>query len=332
MRSKYILKRLLYVLPVALGVLIFIFVLLRAMPGDFTSAMLGPEATPEDIARIRAQYGLDDSIFVQLVRYLKQLLTFNFGDSVIHKMPVVDMIKTAFPATLELTILGMFWAILIAVPLGIISAVKQNSWIDNISMVLAQLGISMPVFWMGLLMILLFSVRLGWLPSFGRGEPLIPALIQGITSGNFKVFVTSFKKILMPSFALGLMSAAMISRMIRTTMLDVLDMDYIRTARAKGTREFLVVMKHAFRNALPPVVTIVALQFGHMLGGSIVTETVFSWPGVGMHTVTCIRSNDFMSATCNIVMVSILTAIILLGVDMIYAFVDPRIKARYKRG
>ncbi len=325
MRSKYILKRLLYVLPVALGVLIFIFVLLRAMPGDFTSAMLGPEATPEDIARIRAQYGLDDSIFVQLVRYLKQLLTFNFGDSVIHKMPVVDMIKTAFPATLELTILGMFWAVLIAVPLGIISAVKQNSWIDNISMVLAQLGISMPVFWMGLLMILLFSVRLGWLPSFGRGEPLIPALIQGITSGNFKVFVTSFKKILMPSFALGLMSAAMISRMIRTTMLDVLDMDYIRTARAKGTREFLVVMKHAFRNALPPVVTIVALQFGHMLGGSIVTETVFSWPGIGQVIVTAILNRDYPVVQAAVFLIAMMFVIINLIVDLLYVVINPKI-------
>ena len=325
MRRKYILKRLLYVLPVALGVLIFIFVLLRAMPGDFTSAMLGPEATPEDIARIRAQYGLDDSILVQLGRYLKQLLTFNFGDSVIYKMPVIDMIKTAFPATLELTILGMIWAILIAVPLGIISAVKQNSWIDNIAMVLAQMGISMPVFWMGLLMILLFSVRLGWLPSFGRGDPLIPALIEGITTGKFKAFTTSFKKILMPSFALGIMSAAMISRMIRTTMLDVLDMDYIRTARAKGTGEFLVVMKHAFRNALPPVVTIVALQFGSMLGGSIVTETVFSWPGIGQVIVTAILNRDYPVVQASVFMIAMMFVLINLIVDLLYAVINPKI-------
>ena len=325
MRRKYILKRLLYVLPVSLGVLIFIFVLLRAMPGDFTSAMLGPEATPEDIARIRAQYGLDDSIFVQLIRYLKQLLTFNFGDSVIYKMPVIDMIKSSFPATLELTILGMLWAILIAVPLGIISAVKQNSWIDNIAMVLAQMGISIPVFWMGLLMILLFSVRLGWLPSFGRGEPLVEAFIQGVTSGNFKVFITSFKKILMPSFALGIMSAAMISRMIRTTMLDVLDMDYIRTARAKGTREFMVVMKHAFRNALPPVITIVALQFGSMLGGSIVTETVFSWPGIGQVIVTAILNRDYPVVQATVFMIAMMFVLINLIVDLLYAVINPKI-------
>lgn len=325
MRRKYVLKRLLYVLPVALGVLVFIFVLLRAMPGDFTSAMLGPEATPEDIARIRAQYGLDDSIFVQLARYLKQLLTLNFGESVIYKTPVIDMIKTAFPATLELTILGMIWAILIAVPLGIISAVKQNSWIDNIAMVLAQLGISMPVFWMGLLMILLFSVKLGWLPSFGRGEALIPALISGFTSGNFSSFVTSFKKILMPSFALGIMSAAMISRMIRTTMLDVLDMDYIRTARAKGTREFLVVMKHAFRNALPPVVTIVALQFGSMLGGSIVTETVFSWPGIGQVIVTAILNRDYPVVQASVFLIAMMFVLINLIVDLLYVAINPKI-------
>ena len=241
MRRRYIIRRILYAIPVAIGVLIIIFVLLRLMPGDFTSALLGQDATPEDIARIRTEYGLDRSIPVQLIAYMKQLLTFSFGNSVIYKTPVMEMIKTSFPATLELAIMGMFWSLLIAVPLGIISAVKQNSWFDNFSMVLAQVGVSMPVFWMGLLMILFFSVRLNWLPSFGRGDPLLAALGKGFTTGNFSSFVTSFKKILMPSFALGIMGAAMISRMIRSTMLEVLDMDYIRTARAKGTKEFLVV-------------------------------------------------------------------------------------------
>lgn len=325
MRSKYILKRLLYVIPVSLGVLIIIFILLRSMPGDFTSALLGPEASPEDIARIRAEYGLDDSIFVQLFSYMKQLLTFNFGDSIIYKTPVIEMIKTAFPATLELSIMGMIWALIIAVPLGILSAVKQNSWIDNSSMVLAQLGISMPVFWMGLLMILLFSVNLNWLPAFGRGEPLLQALVKGFTTGSFASFVTSFKKILMPSFALGIMGAAMISRMIRSTMLEVLDMDYIRTARAKGTREFKVVMKHAFRNALPPVITIVALQFGALLGGSIVTETVFSWPGIGQVIVTAIFNRDYPVVQASVFMIAIMFVVINLVVDLLYAVINPKI-------
>ena len=160
MRAKYIMKRLLYVIPTAFGVLVIIFILLRSMPGDFATALLGQDASIEDIERVREQYGLNQSIFVQFVSYVKQLLTFNFGDSVIYKTPVIEMIKTAFPATLELSVMGLVWALLISVPLGIVSAVKQNSWLDNASMVFAQIGISMPVFWMGLLMILLFSVQL----------------------------------------------------------------------------------------------------------------------------------------------------------------------------
>ncbi|MGI6090929.1 MAG: ABC transporter permease [Saccharofermentanales bacterium] len=325
MRKRYIIKRLLNVIPVALGVLIVIFILLRSMPGDFSSALLGPEATAEDVARIRAQYGLDQNIFIQLFSYFKQLLSFNFGDSVIFKTPVIDMIKTAFPATLELSIMGMFWALLISIPLGILSAVKQNSWLDNTSMVFAQIGISMPVFWMGLLMILLFSVRLNWLPSFGRGAPLLPALWAGITSGDFSAFINSFKKILMPSFALGFMGSAMISRMIRSTMLDVLDMDYIRTARAKGTAETKVIMKHAFRNALPPVLTIVALQFGAMLGGSIVTETVFSWPGIGQVIVTAILNRDYPVVQAAVFIIAILFILINLIVDLLYSVINPKI-------
>ena len=325
MRRKYIIKRLLQVIPVALGVIVAIFLLLHSMPGDFASALLGPEASAEDVERIREMYGLNDSIFVQLISYMKQLFSLDFGNSVIYKTPVLDMIKSAFPATLELAIMGMLWAIIIAVPLGIISAVKQNSWFDNFSMFLAQLGISMPVFWMGLLMILLFSVKLNWLPSFGRGMPMLEAIALGFKSGNFSQLGNSLKKILMPSFALGVMSAAMISRMIRSTMLDVLDMDYIRTARAKGTREFKVVMKHAFRNALPPVVTIVALQFGALLGGSIVTETVFSWPGIGQVVVTAILNRDYPVVQAAIFIIAIMFVFINLIVDLLYAVINPKI-------
>ncbi len=325
MRAKYILKRLLYVIPTAFGVLVIIFILLRSMPGDFASALLGPEATLEDMERVREQYGLNENIFVQFVTYIKELVTLNFGDSVIYQTPVIDMIKEAFPATLELAVMGMFWALLISIPLGILSAVKQNSWLDNISMVFAQVGISMPVFWMGLLMILLFSVQLHWLPSFGRGDPLIPALIAGISTGDFDDFINSFQKILMPSFALGIMGSAMISRMIRSTMLEVLDMDYIRTARAKGTKEIKVVMKHAFRNALPPVITIVALQFGSLLGGSIVTETVFSWPGIGQVLVTAILNRDYSVVQASVFLIAVLFIIINLVVDLLYVVINPKI-------
>ncbi len=325
MRTKYVLKRILYVIPVSLGVLIVVFLLLHLMPGGPASALLGPEATAEDVARVRAQLGLDQNIFVQLFVYMKQLLTFDFGNSIIYSASVSSMLKSAFPATLELAIVAMIIALLISLPLGILSAVKQNSWIDNISMFLAQLGISMPVFWMGLLMILLFSVHLDWLPSFGRGEPLLSAIGVWLSQGDFSVLANSLKKIIMPAAALGIMGSAMISRMIRSTMLDVLDMDYIRTARAKGTGRFKVIMKHAFRNALPPVVTIVALQFGALLGGSIVTETVFSWPGVGQIIVTAILNRDYPVVQAAIFLIAILFVLINLVVDLLYAVINPKI-------
>ena len=325
MRKNYIIKRLLYAIPVALGVLIFVFLLLHLMPGDPATALLGPDATVEDVERVQEQLGLNKNIFVQLFIYMKQLITGDFGTSIIYKTPVVDMIKTAFPATLELAIMGMLIALIISIPLGILSAVKQNSWIDNISMFLAQLGISMPVFWMGLLMILLFSVNLNWLPSFGRGMPILKAIVYGFANWDFSELVLSLKKILMPSFALGIMGAAMISRMIRSTMLEVLDMDYIRTAYAKGTKKMKVILKHAFRNALPPVITIVALQFGALLGGSIVTESVFSWPGIGQIIVTAILNRDYPVVQASVFLIAILFVVINLIVDLLYAVINPKI-------
>ena len=326
MRTKYVLKRILYVIPVSLGVLIVVFLLLHLMPGGPASALLGPEATAEDVARVRAQLGLDQNIFVQLFVYMKQLLTFDFGNSIIYSASVSSMLKSAFPATLELAIVAMIIALLISLPLGILSAVKQNSWIDNISMFLAQLGISMPVFWMGLLMILLFSVHLDWLPSFGRGEPLLSAIGVWLSQGDFSVLANSLKKIIMPAAALGIMGSAMISRMIRSTMLDVLDMDYIRTARAKGTGRFKVIMKHAFRNALLPMVTLLGLTLPDIVSGSFIIETIFGWPGMGRLGVNSILQRDY-PVVMAVTMISALMVVCgNLAADILYAVVDPRIK------
>jgi len=202
--------------------------------------------------------------------------------------------------------------VLIAVPFGIVAAVKQNTWVDTVLSSTAMLGISMPTFWLGLLMIVFFAVKLKWLPTGGDDG--------------------TFACLLMPMFCSAINDASLVTRMTRSSMVDQIRADYLRTARAKGVSETGVILKHALKNALIPIITIVGSQFSILLGGTMIVENVFSWPGVGMYTVTCIRGNDFMSATCNIVMVSILTAVILLAVDMLYAFVDPRIKARYKRG
>jgi len=216
--------------------------------------------------------------------------------------------------------------LIIAVPLGIISAVKQNSWVDYTSMAFAQLGISMPVFWTGVLLILLFSVKLGWLPSFGRGESIIEGLKVLVTTGSGEVLLASLKKLILPAASLGIMGSAMISRMIRSTMLEVLDSDYVRTARAKGTVERKVIMKHAFRNALLPVVTIVGLQFGTLLGGSIITESVFAWPGIGRIIVTAISQRDFPLVQGGVIFLATTFAVMNLLVDVLYVVINPKIR------
>lgn len=324
--KKYIIKRILQVIPVVLGITVLVFFLIRLIPGDPARVLLGQDATFEEVERMTEVLGLNESYFAQLMKYIKNMLTFNLGDSIMLGDSVINILKQGFPATLELATLSIIISLIIAVPLGVISAVKQNSWIDYVSMIFAQLGISMPVFWIGLLLILTFSVNLGWLPSFGRGEPLLYGLKLLFTTGSAEVLLASLKNIILPALSLGVMGSALISRMIRSTMLEVLDSDYIRTARAKGTVEEKVIMKHAFRNALLPVVTVVGLQFGSLLGGSIVTETVFSWPGIGRIIVTAINQRDFPLVQGGVICVTLSFALINLLVDILYAAINPKIR------
>jgi len=286
---------------------------------------LGQDATPEEITRIRELWGLDRNILVQLGIYLRSLLVLDFGQSIFMGDSVVNIIFEGFGATIELAVASLIISLIIAIPLGIISAVKQNRWIDHISMAFAQLGISMPVFWTGILLILLFSVNLGWLPSFGRGVSLWSGFMM-LLGGDSAPIIESIRRLAMPAFSLGFMGAALISRMIRSSMLEVLEADYIRTARAKGTIEFKVIIKHAFRNALLPVVTIVGLQFGFLLGGSIVTETVFAWPGLGRIIVNAISMRDFPVVQGGVILIAVSFALINLCVDILYAIINPRIR------
>ena len=310
---------------VILGITVMVFFIIRLVPGDPAMMYLGQEATPEEIQRIRELLGLDRSIFIQLLIYLRDLLTLNFGNSIFIHDTVFNIIRIGFGATIELAVVSLIISLIIAVPLGIISAVKQNKWIDYVSMIFAQIGSSMPVFWTGMLLILLFAVNLGVLPSFGRGAPIISGF-AALFQGNTQTLVESLRRLLMPALSLGFMGAALISRMIRSAMLEVLEADYIRTARAKGTLEGKVIIKHAFRNALLPVVTIVGLQFGFLLGGSIVTETVFAWPGLGRIIVTAISQRDFPVVQGGIILVASAFAFINLFVDMLYAVINPKIR------
>lgn len=308
---RYFAKRVLTLIPIILVVAFLVFWLM-SMTGDPARTKAGDFATEEQIEIMREQMGLNDPITVRFGRWLSDVVLHgDFGEG-LYGDDCLEEFMLRIPHTVKLAFASIILTVIIAIPLGIIAAVKQNTWVDTILSAVAMLGISMPTFWLGMLLMVLFAVRLRWLPSGGD-------------DGTFLCLI-------MPMFCSAVNNAALVTRMTRSSMVDQIRADYLRTARAKGVSERKVVLKHALKNALIPIITIVGSQFSILLGGTTIIEAVFSWPGVGLHTVTCIRSNDFMSATCNIILVSVLTAIILLAVDMLYAFVDPRIKARYKRG
>ncbi len=307
---KYTIRRLLLIIPVMLGVAFIVFSVIHFTPGDPARTILGETATEAEIIQLREELGLDDPFVVQYFRYVTNALVYqDLGRSYTTNRLVYNEIIARYPNTLKLAALGITVAILVGVPLGVISAVKQYSIIDNVAMFFALIGVSMPLFWQGILLIILFSVVLGWLPSSG---------------------FSTWREMILPAFALGTGSAAVIARMTRSSMLEVYRQDYIRTARAKGVREILVINKHALRNALIPIVTVVGLQFGFLLGGAVITETIFSIPGVGRLIVDSIRSRDLMVIQGGVLMIAFTFAVINLFVDLLYGFLDPRIRTQYK--
>jgi peptide/nickel transport system permease protein len=307
---KYILKRILSMIPVIIGVAFIVFTLLYITPGDPARMALGDMATDEAIQSFREQNGLNDPFIVQFGHYIFNAVTKgDIGRSYVTRRPVSQEILTAFPVTLKLAALSMFIAILIGIPFGIISATKQYSWFDSISMIFAMIGISMPVFWLGLLLILFFSVYLGWLPSSG---------------------FNSFSAMILPSVTLAAQSVAIITRMTRSSMLEVVRQDFIRTVRAKGQKESMVIWKHALPNTLIPVITIAGIQFGRLLGGAILTESIFSVPGVGRLMVESIKMRDYPIVQGGVLYIAIAFSLVNLLVDLFYAYIDPRIRAQYK--
>lgn len=313
---KYILKRLLMLIPVILGVTFIVFFILNLSPGDPAAMILGEQATAEALEMKREELGLNDPILVRYFNYMKDLLHGDMGVSYRNSISVWEQVIDRFPNTVVLAIAGIFVALLIGIPLGILSAKKQNTIIDNISMVLSLIGVSMPNFWFGLLVVMLFSLKLGWLPSQGMGDGFVPLLAS----------------LILPALTLGTGSAGSIARMTRSSMLEVIRQDYISTARAKGVDEQTVTFQHMLRNALIPIITAVGLQFGSLLGGAMLTETVFSWPGLGRLMVENIKSKDIPMVLGCVVFLATMFTIVNLVVDIIYAFVDPRIKSLYKKG
>lgn len=325
--TAYIIRRLLLFIPMALGIVTVTFGLLLLIPGDPAAVLLGQEATPEGIASLRQALGLDDPWYLRLGGYIGNLLQGDMGRSIFQSAPVADIILGRLGATVELAVVALLISVAIGVFLGVIAAIRQGSAIDAAAMLFAQLGISMPVYWLALLLMLGFAVQLGWLPAIGRGEPLVDALWMAVR-GNPAPLWDSLTHIALPALSLALNSAAIISRLVRTSMLEVLHEDFVRTAKAKGIRRRAVVWKHALRNALLPVVSVIGLRFGALLGGAILTETIFAWPGLGQLTISAISQRDVPLIQGIVLTFAMIYALITLTVDLLYAAVDPRIRLR----
>ncbi len=302
---KYISKRIIYLIPVLIGIVFLVFTIMYFSPGDPAKLILGDRAPEEQVAALRHELGLDIPYYQQLFNYIKNAIHGDFGNSYQLRMPVWDIIKLRFPLTLQLTTFTMLIAVLIGVPVGILSAVKQYSVIDAFSVIFALLMASIPAFWLGMLLMLLFSLNLGWLPSSGY---------EGV------------KWLILPSITLGFINCATIMRMTRSSMLEVVRQDFIRTARAKGATEKRVVFRHALKNAIIPVITVVGTAFGSSLGGAVVTETVFGLPGMGTQIITAIRQKDNPVVLASVIVIALAFSLVNLIVDILYTYVDPRIR------
>jgi peptide/nickel transport system permease protein len=320
--TRYLARRVILLLPVVLGAAVLAFVLLLLVPGDPAIALLGQDASVEEVARLRHLLGLDRPLPVQLGMYLARTVRGDLGRSVTLDVPVLRLIASTLPATLELAVVSLIIAIGAGIPLGLVAARRRGRLVDTVTMLLAQVGVSMPVFWLGVLLILLFAVRLDVLPSFGRGPGLVPALL----GGGGRAVADALTHLILPAFTLAFFNLALLSRLTRWALVEVLEEDYVRTARAKGQREQIVVYHHAFRNALLPIVTIVGLQFGNALGGAVVTETIYGWPGMGRLVVQAIGQRDFPVVQGAVLVLALLFSLVNLTVDLTYAAIDPRIR------
>ena len=307
---KYVFRRILFLVPVILGVTFIVFTMLYLTPGDPAALILGPQASPDQVLLLRQEMGLDQPFIVQYATFLKNLILFqDIGRSYISNSPVLNEIIPAFFITMKLATTAVIFSMVIGIPAGIISAIKPYSLIDTVAMILALIGTSMPIFWLGLLLILLFTVHLNWLPASGYDR---------------------IDQMIMPMIALGGLSTAIIARMTRSSMLEVIRQDYIRTVRAKGQTESVIILRHALGNALVPIITVVGLQFGSLLGGAVLTETIFSIPGLGRLMVEAIKMRDFPIVQGGVLVIAIAFCVINLIVDLLYAYVNPRIRSQYK--
>lgn len=334
---SYVLRRLLGLVPVLFGITLLVFLFLQLIPGDPAQAILGERGTPEQLEALREKLGLNKPLYVQYLTFVKNILTGDLGTSAVSTIPVAEELKRRWPATFELALAATLVAVVFGIPVGILAAVRKNSLLDTLSMSLSLVGVSMPVFWLGLLLVYFFAVNLHWLPTGGRlstdlaidFRPITGFLVlDGMLALKPEVLMDALRHLILPALTLGTIPLAILTRITRSAMLEVLSQDYVRTARAKGLAERQVILKHALKNALLPVVTIVGLQFGTLLGGAILTETIFSWPGIGSYIYEGILNRDYPVVQAGVLVVATVFVLVNLLVDLSYALLDPRIQYR----
>ena len=330
---RFVVRRLLLLVPILIGLSILVFLWIRALPGGPAEALLGERATPETIAAIERQYGLDEPLPVQYWRYVKTVGRGDFGDSTVSRQPVVEEFRQKFPATIELAFAAMLFSIFLGIPLGFFAAKKYGSVFDHASLVASLIGISIPVFFLAIILKYIFAVRLGWLPTVGRISVLIDLehptnfyVLDSILTGNWEALVDVLKHLVLPAIALGSIPLAVVTRITRAAVLDVQNEDYVRTARAKGVAPVTVDRRHVFRNALLPISTIIGLQTGLLLSGAVLTETVFAWPGIGTWLVDAIDARNYPVIQAGVLFISIVFVLVNLLVDISYALINPRIR------
>ncbi|MGE5675635.1 MAG: ABC transporter permease [Mycobacterium leprae] len=331
---RYILQRLLQLIPTVLGITVIVFVLFR-MVADPAEAILGLHGTAQQMEELRRSLGLYDPLYVQYGRWLVDLLHGNLGMSWYMKRPVMDLVLGHFPHTLELTIAAMVITAAIGIITGVLAAVRQQTWVDYSSMMISLVAVSMPIFWLGLVVIGFFSVKLGWFPLNGRMDPVMLANFKSPTNfftfyalftGQWRVLGSLLHHLVLPAAVLACATTALVARITRSTMLEVIRLDYVRTARSKGLAERTVIYKHALKNAMIPVTTVIGLQFGALLGGAVLTESIFSWPGIGSLTLQAIGNNDLPLIQGIVILGSSCFVLVNLIVDLTYGFLDPRIR------
>jgi peptide/nickel transport system permease protein len=330
---RFVVRRLILLVPILVGLSLLVFLWIRALPQGPAESLLGERATPETIRQIEDQYGLNEPIHVQYWKYVQRVGQGDLGTTIRTRRPVTDELKERFPATIELTLAALFFATLLGIPLGFVAAKRYGTWVDHSSLVISLIGISIPVFFLAILLKYIFAVKLGWLPTVGRISVLIDLehptnfyTIDALIAGDLEAFWDVIKHLILPAIALGSIPLAVTARITRAAVLDVQNEDYVRTARAKGLAPRIVDRRHIFRNALLPITTIIGLQTGLLLSGAVLTETVFAFPGMGTWLVEAIRQRDFPILQGGILFVSLVFVLVNLLVDISYALINPRIR------